>query len=184
MDTTNNKITNKTATNFDRNNSDKKNNEEYKYNKNPNYNNNFNEINYDNYSRIEKVDESLTKLTDKNLFEHPDLSTPTNLYQENKFQNNKDLINYVNSNNIVIDSLNTTNLTGYNPLKINEVSNNFSKIQNIDKKLTNNNYPSKSPSRQFDEISINNDFKMLDKLKSKIKILENKIGEINKGKLI
>ena len=81
-------------------------------------------------------------------------------------------------------------MIGYNPLKINEVSNNNEKMTNIKNKINddltmnpqNNKLEFKSSNRRFDETSINKDFKMLDYLKNKIKDLESNIGEINNGK--
>lgn len=125
----------------------------------------------------------------------PVLITPKNYdykYSDKFSTNTFSTIRNRDYNNIdySADSLNNTNMIGYNPLKINEVSNNNEKIDTIKNKLNNdltskarnNNGDSKSPNRRFDETSINNDFKMLDKLKNKIKDLESKIGEINNGK--
>lgn len=103
-------------------------------------------------------------------------------YRESDKTNNR--TNY----EFTAESLLNTNSNGYNPIKINEVSKNDKKIELMENKInsqvlynTDNRNNTKSPIRKFDEASISNDFKMLDKLKSKIKDLENKIGEINNG---
>jgi len=76
--------------------------------------------------------------------------------------------------------------SNYNPIKLNEVSNNNRRFQNFDNKkfisINNNEILDKSiEHKKFDVKSINNDVKLLDKLKNKIKDLESKIGEINNG---
>ncbi len=148
---------------------------------------------YENEQSIPESTFSNKKFSEKNnntyksSFEVTE-GTPTNIDNKNsdRFSSHDySTIKTTNLNNIdySADSLNNTNLMGYNPTKLNEVSNNNQKIRIIDHKMSNmNNVNSKSPSRKFDEKSINNDFKMLDKLKNKIKDLECKIGEINNGK--
>jgi hypothetical protein len=158
---------------------------------------------FDNFKNSENLDNNFTnekfaeRNINKNSFENPVLITPKNYdnkisdkFSTNTFSTIKNSnFNYVDNS---ADSLNNTNMIGYNPLKINEVSNNDEKINTIKNKINkdvasnnkNVNLDSKSPNRRFDETSINNDFKMLDKLKNKIKDLESKIGEINNGKII
>lgn len=158
---------------------------------------------FDNFKNTESIDDNFTnnneRFTDrktKNSLEIPVLITPKNYENKHsdKFSTNT-FSTIKNSNYINVDysadSLNNTNLIGYNPLKINEVSNNNEKMNTIKNKIfndlasnpKNNNLDSKPPNRRFDETSINNDFKMLDNLKNKIKDLESKIGEINNGKI-
>ncbi len=157
----------------------------------------------DNCKNTESFEDNFTKnnqkFTDdrnsKNSFEIPILITPKNYDNKNSDRyssNTFSTIKNTNCNNVEYstDSLNNTNMIGYNPLKINEVSNNNEKMTNIKNKINddltmnpqNNKLEFKSSNRRFDETSINKDFKMLDNLKNKIKDLESKIGEINNGK--
>ena len=106
--------------------------------------------------------------------------------EENKFHNK------LNQN--TKETLNNTEST-YDQIKLNEVSNNNKKIQLIDQKqktsliassIANDRYSknlNNNNEKKFDEKSINNDFKVLDKLKNKIKDLETKIGEVHNGKI-
>jgi hypothetical protein len=90
-----------------------------------------------------------------------------------------------------IESISITE-SNYNPIKLNEVSNNNKRFQNFDSKnkyiSINENEVIDRPNienkfkNKIDDKIINNDFKLLDKLKNKIKDLESKIGEINNGK--
>jgi len=153
--------------------------------------NDNNSENIDDYSKSQKYSEKYNK----NSYENPERIIPKNNnieYSDNYSSQNRNMI----KNNNIVDTKdfyyeNSANMMGYSSVKLKEVSNNDEKIKIIDNKIenkfnpnlniNNDNLTSKSPNRIIDENSINNDFKMLDKLKSKIKDLENKIGEINNG---
>lgn len=167
-------------------------------NKKNEFNNSDYNSKFDNFKNTEVLEDNFTnERNPKNSFEMPALITPKNLdnknsdrFSTNTFSTIKNR-DYNNNFEYSADSLNNTNMIGYNPLKINEVSNNNEKMNTIKNKINSdsssntrtNNLESKSPNRRFDETSVNNDFKMLDNLKNKIKDLESKIGEINNGKI-